>query len=207
MSGAHPIALLCATLEVSRGGYYAWRQRRQQPCGRARQNRQLTEQIRVAFEANECSYGSPRIARELRCPGSRNRIARLMQEAGIWARQRSKFRVATTDSQHGGPIAPNLLPELQINAPDQAWGSDATCVLTGEGWLYLVVVMDLYSRRILGWSMGAHLDARMMLDALQMAITQRRPKPGLIVHSDRGAQYASDDYRQLLARHGLIASM
>jgi len=207
MSGEHHVAVLCEALEVSRSGYYSWRQRRAQPCARAQANRKLTERIRVAFLANHRSYGSPRIAEALGCPGSRNRIAHLMQQAGIWARQRSKYRVRTTDSRHGGPIAPNRLPEVSITAPDQVWGSDATCVLTAQGWLYIVVVLDLCSRRVVGWAMGAHLDTRLMLAALQMAINQRRPQPGLIVHSDRGAQYASLDYRQLLARHGLIASM
>ncbi len=207
MSGEHRIALLCELLGVSRSGYYAWRQRRHEPGPRAREDHVLSVQIREVFTANRRSYGSPRIAAALGCPGRRNRIARLMHEAGIWARRRSKYRVRTTDSQHGGPIAPNRLPELTVTAPDQAWGSDATCVLTGQGWLYVVVVLDLCSRRVLGWAMGAHLDARLMLDALQMAINQRRPKPGLIVHSDRGAQYASRHYRQLLLRYGLIASM
>jgi transposase InsO family protein len=207
MSGEHHIGLLCELLEVSRSGFYAWRQRQLEPCGRARENQDLLTQIREVFVATERRYGSPRMARQLGRPGSRHRIARLMQEANLWARKKSKYRVRTTDSNHGGPIAPNRLPEVSITAPDQAWGSDATCVLTGQGWLYVVVVLDLFSRRVVGWSMGAHLDARLMLDALQMALNRRRPKPGLIVHSDRGAQYASADYRQLLATHGLIASM
>ena len=207
MSGDHPLALLCETLAVSRSGYYAWRQRRDEPSARTRANRALTEQIRTAFAASDRRYGSPRIARELGRPGSRHRIARLMHQHGIWARQISKYRVRTTDSRHGGPIAPNRLPEMKVTAPDQAWASDATCVLTGQGWLYLVVVLDLCSRRVLGWSMAAHLDASLMCEALQMAISRRRPPPGVVVHSDRGAQYASGDYRQLLTRHGLIASM
>jgi transposase InsO family protein len=207
MSGEHSVAQLCEVLAVSRSGYYAWRQRRQAPCARVRENRALTVQIQETFSANRRSYGSPRIAVALGCPGRRNRIARLMHAAGIWARQRSKYRVRTTDSQHGGPIAPNRLPEVKVTAPDQAWGSDATCVLTGQGWLYVVVVLDLFSRRVVGWAMGAHLDAQLMLDALQMAINRRRPRPGLLVHSDRGAQYASADYRQLLRHHGLVASM
>jgi transposase InsO family protein len=178
MSGEHPVGLLCEVLGVSRSGYYAWRQRRARPCARARENHDLLRQIRESFLASERRYGSPRLARELGCPGRRNRIARLMHEAGIWARQKSKYRVRTTDSRHGGPIAPNRLPEVTLTAPDQAWGSDATCVLTGQGWLYVVVVIDLFSRRVVGWSMGAHLDARMMLDALQMALNRRRPKPG-----------------------------
>lgn len=207
MSGEHRIAMLCEVLGVSRSGYYAWRQGRQQPCARRQEDRALLVKIQEAFAANRRSYGSPRIAAVLGCPGRRNRIARLMHTAGLWARQRSKYRVRTTDSRHGGPIAPNRLPEMTITAPDQAWGSDATCVLTGQGWLYVVVVLDLCSRRIVGWSMGAHLDARLMLDALRMAINRRRPQPGLVVHSDRGAQYASADYRQLLASQGLLASM
>jgi len=207
MSGEHSIARLCEVLEVSRSGYYDWLQRRHRPCARVQENRTLTVQIREAFASNRRSYGSPRIAEALGCPGRRNRIARLMHEAGIWARLKSKYKVRTTDSQHGGPIAPNRLPEITVTAPNQAWGSDATCVLTGQGWLYVVVVLDLFSRRVVGWSMGAHLDAQLMIDALQMAIDRRGPRPGLLVHSDRGAQYASTEYRQLLARHGLIASM
>lgn len=207
MSGEHRIAVLCEALGISRSGYYAWRQRQVEPCARERENRDLLTQIRRTFAARERRYGSPRMARELGRPSSRNRIARLMQEAGLWARKKSKYRVRTTDSNHGGPIAPNRLPEVTITAPDQVWGSDATCILTGQGWLYVVVVLDLFSRRVVGWAMGAHLDAQMMCDALQMALHRRRPPPGLIVHSDRGAQYASADYRQLLADHGLIASM
>lgn len=207
MSGEHNIALLCQALEVSRSGYYAWRQRQQQPCARVQENQALLGQIRQAFVATERRYGSPRIAVELGRAGSRNRIARLMHQDGLWARQRSKYRVQTTDSSHGGPIAPNRLPAMTITAPNQAWGSDATCVLTSQGWLYVVIVLDLFSRRAVGWSMGAHLDAQMMIDALQMAINARRPPAGLMVHSDRGAQYASTDYRLLLTRHGLVASM
>jgi putative transposase len=207
MSGEYSLALLCAVLEVSRSGFYAWRQRQQQPCARVRENQVLLGQIRETFVAMERRYGSPRIAEELGCPGSRNRIARLMHQEGIWARQRSKYRVRTTDSNHGGPIAPNRLPEITITAPDQVWGTDATCVLTGQGWLFVVIVLDLFTRRAVGWAMGVHLDAQLMVDALQMAIDRRRPKPGLVVHSDRGVQYASTDYRQLLARHGLVASM
>jgi transposase InsO family protein len=207
MSGEHRIAVLCEVLGISRSGYYAWRQRQVEPCARVRENRDLLTQIREVFVATERRYGSPRMARELGRPSSRNRIARLMQAAGLWARKKSKYRVRTTDSNHGGPIAPNRLPEVTITTPDQAWGSDATCLLTGQGWLYVVVVLDLFSRRVVGWAMGAHLDAQMMCDALQMAIHRRRPPPGLIVHSDRGAQYASAGYRQQLASHGLIASM
>ncbi len=166
MSGEHCVDRLCEVLAVSRSGYYAWRQRQHQPCVRARENQMLIGQIRDAFTANGKRYGSPRIAEALGCPGRRNRIARLMHEAGLWARQKSKYKVRTTDSRHGGPIAPNRLPGVTVAAPDQAWGSDATCVLTGQGWLYVVVVLDLFSRRVVGWSMGEHLDAQMMLSTL-----------------------------------------
>jgi putative transposase len=130
-----------------------------------------------------------------------------MRQERLWARQRSKYRVATTDSRHADPIAPNRLPELTVRCRDQAWVTDATCVLTGEGWLYVVALLDVFTRRIVGWAMGATLDAPLAVKALQMAIDQRRPKPELVVHSDRGTQFASSAYRQVLAAHKLVASM
>lgn len=207
MSGQYKAAWLCEALLVSRSGYYDWRRRRQRPGVRQIENLQLRQQIREAFARSRDTYGSPRLARELGCPGRRNRIARLMRREGIWARQRSKYRVATTDSRHADPIAPNRLAALQAERPDQVWVTDATCVLTGQGWLYVVAVLDIYTRRVLGWAMHEHLDASVPIAALQMAITRRRPPAGLIVHSDRGRQFASADYRQVLARHGLLASM
>jgi len=207
MSGQYKVAWLCEALLVSRSGYYAWLGRRRQPGPRQTANLQLRHRIREAFVRSRETYGSPRLAQVLGCPGSHNRIARLMRQERIWARKRSKFRVATTDSRHTGPIAPNRLLELKANRPDQVWVTDATCVLTGEGWLYLVAVLDVFTRRVLGWAMHHHLDARVTIDALQMALTRRRPVPGLIVHSDRGAQFASTAYRQLLAKHGLLPSM
>ncbi len=207
MSGQYKVAWLCEALLVSRSGYYDWQRRRGQPGPRAVENLRLRHQIREAFTRSRETYGSPRLARELGCPGRRNRIARLMRQEGIWARQRSKYRVATTDSRHAEPIAPNRLQGLVAQRADQVWVTDATCVLTGQGWLYLVAVLDVYTRRIVGWAMHEHLDARMTIAALQMAITRRRPAPGLILHSDRGAQFASAAYRQVLARHGLLASM
>jgi transposase InsO family protein len=207
MSGQYKVAWLCEALLVSRSGYYAWLHRPQQPGPRATENARLQVQVRAAFAESHNTYGSPRLAQALGCPGRRNRIARLMHREGLWARQRSKYRVATTDSRHEGPIAPNRLLELKAERPDQVWVTDATCVLTGQGWLYLVAVLDVYTRRVLGWSMHDHLDATQMIAALQLAIARRRPKPGLIVHSDRGAQYASSAYRAVLVRHGLLASM
>jgi len=207
MSGRYKVTWLCEALLVSRSGYYDWLKRRQQPGPRQVANLQLRQRIRAAFAASRETYGSPRLAQALGCPGSHNRIARLMRVERIWARQRSKFRPRTTDSEHGGPIAPNRIFELEPTRPDQLWVTDATCVLTGQGWLYLVAVLDVYSRRVLGWSMWAALDAPMAVAALQMAINRRHPPPGLIVHSDRGRQFASGAYRRLLARHRLLPSM
>ena len=207
MSGRYKVTWLCEALLVSRSGYYDWQRRRKAPGPRARANQQLCAQIRQEFERSRRTYGSPRLARVLGCPGSHNRIARLMRQECLWARQRSKFRAATTDSSHPGPIAPNRILELKTVRPDQLWVTDATCVLTGEGWLYLVAVLDVHTRRVLGWSMGPILDAPMTIAALAMAVSRRRPPPGLIVHSDRGTQFASAAYRQVLADHGLIASM
>ena len=207
MSGHYKIAWLCEALLVSRSGYYDWRRRRQQPGPRQVANLHLRQRIRLEFARSRDTYGSPRLARVLGCPGSHNRIARLMRQERIWARQRSKFRVATTDSRHASPIAPNRILELKAQRPDQLWVTDATCVLTGQGWLYVVAVLDTYTRRVVGWAMGAILDAPMTIAALQMALSRRRPPPGLIVHSDRGAQFASGAYRQALAAHGLVASM
>jgi putative transposase len=207
MSGQYKVAWLCEALLVSRSGYYDWQRRRHQPGPRHVANLQLRQRLREEFTRSRETYGSPRLAEALGCPGSHNRIARLMRQEHLWARQRSKFRVATTDSRHDGPIAPNRILELHADRPDQLWVTDATCVLTGEGWLYLVAVLDAYSRRVLGWSMGSILDAPMTLAALRLALSRRRPPSGLIVHSDRGAQFASAAYRQELAAHGLVASM
>lgn len=207
MSGQYKVAWLCEALLVSRSGYYDWLRRQQRPGPRQLENLQLRQRIRMEFARSRDTYGSPRLAHVLGCPGSHNRIARLMRQERIWARQRSKFRVATTDSRHDGPIAPNRILGLKADRPDQLWVTDATCVLTGEGWLYLVAVLDAYTRRVLGWSMGAILDAPMTIAALRMALNRRRPTQGLIVHSDRGAQFASGTYRQVLAMHGLLASM
>ena len=207
MSGQYKVAWLCEALLVSRSGYYAWQRTQQQPGPRQRANLALRQRIREEFARSRNTYGSPRLAQVLGCPGSHNRIARLMRQERIWARQRSKFRVATTDSRHDSPIAPNRIREFKAEHPDQLWVTDATCVLTGEGWLHVVGVLDTHTRRLVGWSMGAILDVPMVSAALQMAIARRRPPPGLIVHSDRGAQFASRAYRQLLADHGFVASM
>ena len=130
-----------------------------------------------------------------------------MRQKRLFARQRSKYRVATTDSRHGGPIAPNRLKDLRVEQADQVWVTDATCVLTAQGWLYLVAVLDVYTRRVIGWAMSQILDATLAINALRMALILRKPTAPVIVHSDRGSQFASAAYRQVLSQHRLIASM
>src|SRR5438132_5269018 len=145
MSARYKVAWLCEALLISRSGYYDWKKRRSKPGPREVENTRLREQIREQFTRSRQTYGSTRIAHALGCPGRRNRIARLMRQERLFARQRSKYRPATTNSRHGGPIAPNRLPKLRIKRPDQVWATDATGVLTGQGWLYLVAVLDLFS--------------------------------------------------------------
>ncbi len=208
MSGrGYKVAWLCEALLVSRSGYYDWKERRVKPRQRQVENADLRARIQEEFKRSRQTYGSPRLAHALGCPGRRNRIARLMRAERLFARRRSKYRVASTDSRHGGPIAPNRLPELAVKGPNQLWVSDATGILTGQGWLYLVAVLDVFSRRVVGWAMSSSLDAPLTSAALRMAVAQRRPASRLILHSDRGSQFASAAYRQLLAQHGLIPSM
>ena len=207
MSGQYRVAWLCEALLVSRSGYYDWVERRRRPGPRQMETTRLRARIREEFARSHQTYGSPRLAQALGCPGRRNRIARLMRAERLFARQRSKYRVRTTDSRHGGPIAPNRLQNLTVLRPDQVWATDATGILTGQGWLYLVAVLDVCSRRVLGWAMHPRLDTRLVSAALRMALLQRRPRRSLIVHSDRGMQFASAAYRHLLAQHGLVASM
>jgi len=207
MSGPYKISWLCEALLVSRSGYYDWLGRRHAPGVRARENAVLRERIKAEFVRSRRTYGSPRIAQALGGRISRKRVARLMRQERLWARQRSKFRPATTNSRHAEPLAVNRLPGVTVQRPDQVWATDATCVLTGQGWLYVVALLDVCTRRIVGWAMHETLDTRLVLDALNMAIAQRKPTPGLIVHSDRGAQFASGLYRKLLLTHGLVQSM
>jgi putative transposase len=207
MSGQYKVAWLCEALLVSRSGYYDWKERRRRPGRRHLENLRLRQRIREEFLRSRQTYGSPRLAQVLGCPGRRNRIARLMRAERLFARQRSKYRVATTDSRHGGPIAPNRFKGLTIKRPNQVWTTDATCVLTGQGWLYLVAVLDVFSRRVIGWAMHQILDAQLVIAALPMALQRRQPTTQLIIHSDRGRQFASAAYRQLLTQHRLVASM
>ena len=207
MSGQYKVAWLCEALLVSRSGYYDWIKRRRCPGPRQLENARLREHIREEFARSRKTYGSPRLAQVLGCPGGRNRIARPMRVERIFARQRSKYRPMTTDSRHGGPIAPNRVRTLKVRRPNQVWTTDATCILTAQGWLYLVVVLDVFSRRVIGWAMNQLLDTSLCSAALRMAINQRHYSQNLIVHSDRGAQFASSAYRQLLTQQRLTASM
>lgn len=211
MSGQHDVQRLCHELGVSRSGYYDWGRRQQQPSGRAAANVRLRADIARVHAEHHGVYGSPRIQVALRGLGvrcGRHRVARLMRAAGLCGRQRRRFRVRTTDSNHAHPIAPNHL--LQVAAPrrcDRVWVTDITYVQTSAGWLYLAAVMDLCSRRVIGWATATTLETTLVLRALEQAIAARRPAPGVMVHSDRGVQYASTPYRAALARHGLVASM
>jgi len=207
MSGQHKVAWLCEALLVSRSGYYDWKKRRRRPGARQVETMRLRQRIREEFARSRQTYGSPRLAQVLGCPGKRNRIARLMRAERIFARQRSKYRHASTDSRHGGPIAPNRLKGLTVKRLNQVWTTDATCVLTGQGWLYLVAVLDVFTRRVIGWAMHQILDTQLVIAALRMALKRRQPTANLIIHSDRGRQFASAAYRQLIANHGLVASM
>ena len=203
-----PLWRMCRVLRVSKAGYFAWRWRPESP--RAAADRRLTSQIRIIHAESRKTYGSPRTHRALRACGhavSRKRVERLMREAGVQVKPKARF-VVTTDSDHDHPIAPNLLQQdFSACAPNTRWVTDITYIPTEEGWLYLAALMDLYSRRIVGWAMQATMHRSLVLRALEMAVSQRRPAPGLVHHSDRGSQYASEDYRLALAGNGMVPSM
>jgi putative transposase len=206
--GQHTVCMLCRVLDVAPSGYYAWRQR--EGSLRSRENERLLAEIKVIHGKSRSSYGSPRIYHKLREGGracSENRIAKIMRDNGIRAKTKRKFRV-TTDSNHTSPVAENLLErQFEPKRPNAVWTSDITYVWTHEGWMFLAVVLDLFSRRIVGWAMEKRIKRELVMKALEMAIGRRRPAPGLMHHSDRGSQYASQDYQGLLKRHGLIPSM
>jgi putative transposase len=205
---AFPVRLLCRTLQVSRAGFYAWHTR--PPAPRTRADERLGLEIAAIHAESRQRYGSPRVHAELAdrgCRTSRKRVARLMRDRGLAARRRRRFRV-TTHSRHPFPIAPNVLArQFERAVPDQAWVTDITYIPTGEGWLYLAVIVDLCSRFAVGWAMSERVTDDLTLDALGMALARRRPAAGLMHHSDRGSQYASGDYQRLLAQHGIVCSM
>jgi transposase InsO family protein len=195
-------------MKVSSRGYYNWLTRL--PSDREIENQQLTKSIREVFIQNRNVYGVRRIAKVLAKNDiliSRKRIGKLMKSAGLFCKTKRRFKV-TTDSRHNKPIAPNLLArQFDVCVPDKYWVGDITYIPTNNGWLYLATVIDLYSRQIIGWSMADNMKAKLVNDALTMAIWKRKPKKGLIWHSDRGSQYASDSHRVILKDHGIIQSM
>lgn len=199
---------MCKVLNVSQSGYYAWRKRPESP--RSRENRRLEAKIRVLFKENRNVYGSPRIHAELKDQGescSKNRVARIMKKAGLKAKTKRKFK-ATTDSRHSFPVAPNLLNQnFKTDAPNRIWAGDISYIPTDEGWLYLAILMDLYSRKIIGWSMDKRITRQLVIDTLKMAVGSRHICQGAIHHSDRGSQYACNDYQQILKEHDIICSM
>jgi len=203
-----PIRVLCATLAVSRAGFYAWQGRPLAPHAQA--DERLGLEITTIHAESRQRYGSPRIHAELRARGhhtSRKRVARLMRHHHLAARRRRRYRV-TTDSRHPFPVAPNVLArQFAQAAPDRAWVTDITYIPTGEGWLYLAVILDLCSRFVVGWAMSERITRVLTLDALEMALVRRRPGHGLLHHSDRGSQYASGDYQAVLDAAGIVCSM
>lgn len=203
-----PVRAMCRVLKVSPSGYYAWRSRPR--SRRSREDRRLQVLIRAIYRRSRCSYGAPRIHVELveqgiRC--GRHRVARLMRQAGLQGARRRRYRV-TTDSHHRFPVAPNRLARrFTVESPNQVWLADLTYLPTREGWLYLAAVMDLASRRIVGWATSERIDQRLVLEALDRALELRCPEPGLLHHSDRGVQYAGHRYQRRLAAAGLESSM
>jgi putative transposase len=206
LAGKASVNQLCRVLNVSRSGYYSGRGRR---AGAARVCC-AGVRAQAIFQASRRSYGSRRMSVALRSQGlniGRHRARALMRRHGLRPKWRRKF-IHATDSRHNLPVAPNVLDrQFQPEAPDRAWACDITYIRTQSGWLYLAVVLDLYSRKVVGWAMAADMAAQLVCSALSMAISSRRPSPGLIVHSDRGSQYASSEHARVLAQHGLIASM
>jgi transposase InsO family protein len=203
-----PVEVLCQHLGVSRSGFYAWSQRPE--SARQQADRALAAEVAQVHRDSRGTYGSPRVHAELRARGrrvSRKRVARLMGQQHLAARRRRRW-VRTTDSSHGLPVAANVLErDFSPDKPNSTWATDITYVWTAEGWLYLAAVLDLFSRRVVGWAMSQSIDTLLVLSALEMALQQRQPAAGLVHHSARGSQYASADYQKALKASGLQCSM
>lgn len=207
--GAWPLGYVCRVLFVSVSGYHRWRKHPGR-FGRYHWLGTVRPAIHAAYAASRRTYGSPRVHAALQTQGVKccvNTVAKIMREDGLCARRRRRYK-ATTDSSHSLPVAENLLARrFERNGPNQVWVSDLTFIPTDEGWLYLATTLDLYSRRIVGWSMKERMTSNLVIDALAMAIEQRNPPRGLMHHSDRGSQYASGAFQQMLAAHGIVCSM
>jgi putative transposase len=208
-AGPWPVRAMCRVLGVSPSGYYAWRSRPE--SARAPSNRRLLGAVRRLHEHHRARYGSPRMPAALRAEGwtaSRGRVARLMRAHGLRAVAGRRFRPCTTDSRHTLPVAPNRLEQrFTAEAPNRVWLADISYIPTGEGWLYLAAVLDLATRKVVGWAMRDHLRSEFALGALMMAVQRQRPRPGLLHHSDRGSQYAAGAYGKLLATIKAESSM
>jgi transposase InsO family protein len=204
-----PVEVSCQVLEVSRSGYYDWLDRVMSQQAKRRED--LKVKIKKTHDENRRVYGSRRVCAALLAEGEtvcENTVAKLMKQLEIKAKGRKTFVPRTTDSRHDQPVAKNILNrEFEANRPNRKWATDITYIPTGQGWLYLAGVIDLCSKKIVGWSMADHMRTDLVSDALKMAVTRRSPEPGLLHHSDRGVQYASDDYRALLQRHQMQSSM
>ena len=204
-----PITIQCKVLEVSRSGFYAWRGR--EPSETELRRAALTEKIQEVHQASRETYGSPRVHAELLARGERcNRktVEKCMRNAGVRAKSHRKFRVSTTDSNHPHPIAPNIVNrDFEPSKRNETWTTDITYIPTQEGWLYLAVVEDLFTKKIVGWSMADHMESRLVVEALEMAVQRELPGDDLVAHSDRGVQYASEHYQGLLQKHGITCSM
>jgi transposase InsO family protein len=209
-SGIFTVSAMCRVLVVSRSGYYCWRHRQQHPSKSQKRRILLDQQVAEAFTVRKRRSGSPEITLDLQDQGqsyNRKTVAASMKRQGLRAKAAKKFK-ATTNSKHNLPVAPNLIQQdFNASAPNQKWVGDITYLWTDEGWLYLAVIIDLYSRMVIGWSISARMTASLTCDALQMALWRRRMPKGVIVHSDRGSQYCSIRYQDLLSQHELICSM
>lgn len=207
-STEYSIKKMARVFKVSRSCYYAWLNR--EPCDRERQELELLFEIKRIYFKFRKTYGSPRIYNELKDEGiccSENRVARIMRKNGIAAERKRRFKV-TTDSKHDYPASPNLLNrEFDVEEPNTCWVGDITYIWTDEGWLYLAIVMDLFSRMIVGWAMESHMKSELVIDALNMAVKHRSPDEGTLFHSDKGIQYASTDFRECLSGNKMVQSM
>lgn len=204
----YSLTLLCRTMKVSRSGFYGWTAADQSE--RERDDRRLLPIVRELFLQSGATYGSRRLARALQARGhacSRSRARRLMCLAGLSVRKKRKWK-ATTSSRHSLPVSPNILArDFAVASPDLAWAGDITYIWTAEGWLYLAVILDLFSRRVVGWALNRRMNSALVMRAFEMALWRRRPAPGLVFHTDRGSQYASFDFQQMLADAGITGSM
>lgn len=207
--GEYPVDVMCRVLGVCESGFHAWQQR--EPSARQQRHEDLASQVKAIHAESRGTYGSPRVHRELTANGGlacENTIARIMREMGLYSKRVRRFVPCTTDAKHAHPVAANVLDrDFTAAGLNQKWVCDITYIPTGEGWLYVAAVLDLCSRKIVGWSMAEHMQVGLVSDALAMGLAHRKPNAGLLHHSDRGVQYACGQYQQILAGQGIVCSM